>query len=157
MKLALAALVGSLAACSSSGPPSHQVSTDEAKQLLIDRNWIDRMPQTDREKLHVYRFVPKMGGGVYQDRTLYKGTFELFKFKATGDEIRFNLPETKTRVTSAYTIDKVSGPEPFDLRLTIYESPRGPKVYYGIRAETDPHGDLLAQRLAAAAAAANDD
>lgn len=106
------------------------------------------MPETDREKLHVYRFVPKMGGGVYQDRTLYKGTFELFKFAATGDEIHFDLLETKDKVTSAYRIEEVSGPAPFDLRLTIFDDPRGPRTYYGMKNETDPHGLLLEQRLA---------
>ena len=142
-----------LSACSSKAT-STEVPADEAKQLLIDRNWLDRMPETERDRLHVYRFVPKMGGGVYQDRTLYKGTFELFKFRATGDEIRFDLKETNTKVTSAYKIDHVTGPEPFDLRLTIFESPRGPKTYYGIKAETDPHGEQLEAALAKIAASA---
>lgn len=140
-------LVAALAACSS--PKSSSVSGDEAKQLLIDRNWLDRMPETDRDRLHVYRFVPNMGGGVFQDRTLYKGVFELFRFEATSDEIRFDLPETKTQVTSVYKIDEVSGPKPFDLRLTIFDDPRGPRTYFGIRSETDLHGELLEQRLRA--------
>ena len=42
---------------------------------------------------------------------LYKGMFELFTFEATGDEIRFNLPETGDKVTSHYTIESVDGPE----------------------------------------------
>ncbi len=107
------------------------------------------MPETERDHLFVYRFVPNMGGGVFQDRTLYKGMFELFNFEATGDEIRFNLPETKTKVTSGYTIEKVDGPEPFDLKLTIPDDPRGPKIYFGMRAETDETGGLLEQRLRA--------
>jgi len=143
----LLALTLSLAACSS-GSTTQALPADEARSLLIDRNWLDRMPETDRDRLHVFRFVPKMGGGVYQDRTLYKGTFELFKFRATGDEIRFDLPETKTKITSAYTIEQVTGPEPFDLRLTIFESPRGPKTYYSVKAETDPHGEQLEATLA---------
>jgi hypothetical protein len=143
-------LVAVLAACSSKST-SVEVPADEAQKLLIDRNWLDKMPETEKDRLHVYRFVPKMGGGVYQDRTLYKGTFELFKFKATGDEIHFKLPETKEKVRSAYKIEEVTGPKPFDLRLTIFDSPRGPKTYYSIKAETDPHGELLEQRLAATA------
>src|SRR5438270_8843828 len=103
------------AACSSK---SAGIEGDEAKRLLIDRNWIDRMPETQHDKLHVYRFVPNMGGGVYQDRTLFKGTFELFRFEATADHIRFDLPETGDRVTSRYTIEAVDGPAPFDLKLT---------------------------------------
>ena len=143
--LALAVL---LAACSSK---SASIGGDEAKRLLIDRNWIDRMPETQHDRLHVYRFVPTMGGGVFQDRTLFKGTFELFMFQATGDRITFELPETHQQVASSYRIDAVEGPEPFDLRLTIDADPRGPHVYYGIRAETDRDGHLLDTRLRAAA------
>jgi hypothetical protein len=122
----------------------------EAKRLLIDRNWIDRMPTTETDRLHVYRFVPTMGGGVFQDRTLYKGTFELFTFKVDADHIDFNLPQTHERVRSQFQIDKVAGPKPFDLKLTIWSDPRGPHEYYGIRSETDRSGEKLAAELAAA-------
>jgi hypothetical protein len=138
-------VVASMAACSS--PTSNQVSASDARSLLIDRNWLDKMPETDRDKLHVYRFVPNMGGGVFQDRTLYKGVFELFSFKVKDNAITFKLHETRTEVTSAYTIEKIDGPKPFDLKLTIPDDPRGPKVYYGMRAETDRSGEALEQRL----------
>src|SRR5687767_9117669 len=118
-----------MAACSPSGAPSRSVPAKEAQTLLIDRNWIDRMPETDRDKLFVYRFVPTMGGGVFQDRTLFKGTFELFMFEAADGEIRFVLPETKEKVASKFHIENVDGPAPFDLKLTISDDPRGPKVY----------------------------
>ena len=134
----------------SSSSPSRQVSADDARDLLIDRNWLDRMPETDRDRLFVYRFVPSMGGGVFQDRTLYKGTFELFMFKVErGDHIVFNLPETREKVTSQFKIEQVDGPAPFDLKLTIFTDPRGPHVYYGMRSETDRDGHLLEQKLAA--------
>src|SRR5438132_13646352 len=108
-------MVLALAACSAKKPAG--VPAEEAKQLLIDRNWIDRMPETERDRLHVYRFVPAMGGGVFQDRTLYKGTFELFVFAVDGDHIDFTLPETGQRVRSAFRIERVDGPEPFDPKL----------------------------------------
>jgi hypothetical protein len=88
-----------------------------------------------------------MGGGVFQDRTIYKGTFELFMFESTDREIKFVLPETNERVTSKYTIENVDGPKPFDLKLTVTDDPRGPKVYYGMRSETDRDGRLLDARL----------
>ncbi len=147
MRTALALTVA-LAACSSSSTSS-RVSTDDAPKLLIDRNWMDRMPETDRDKLFVYRFVPSMGGGVFQDRTLFKGTFELFSFSATGSTITFDLHETKDKVTSNYVIERVDGPAPFDLKLTIPNDPRGPKVYFGMRSETDRDGGKLEKRLSA--------
>jgi len=146
------ALVLVAAAACSSHKANKSISGDEAKQLLLDRNWIDRMPETERDRLHVYRFVPSMGGGVFQDRTIFKGTFELFQFEATDREIRFNLLETHDRVTSPYRIETVDGPAPFDLKLTIDGDPRGPKTYYGSRAETDRDGHVLEQELRAPAA-----
>src|SRR5512140_2108743 len=130
------------AACSSK---STSISNDEARQLLLDRNWLDQMPRTERDKLHVYRFVPKMGGGVFQDRTLYKGTFELFTFKTDGDQILFDLPETHEKVASKFHIKRVDGPHPFDLELTIENDPRGPTTYYGMRSETAELRDMLAR------------
>ena len=135
-RIVAAVLLCAAAACSSSKGESTRVEPEAAKQLLINRNWLDRMPEGERDKLHVYRFVPSMGGGVYQDRTLFKGTFELFSFEATGDAIRFVLHETHDTVTAPYSIEKVDGPAPFDLMLTIDGDPRGPTRYFGIRAET---------------------
>jgi hypothetical protein len=141
-------LLAALAACSSSSS-SKVIPADQAGTLLLDRNWLDRMPETERDHLFVYRFVPSMGGGVFQDRTLYKGTFELFSFTVSGEEIRFILHETKQDVTSRFTIERVDGPAPFDLKLTIPDDPRGPRVYFGMRGETDRDGTRLQQRLSA--------
>ncbi len=139
-------LVAALAACSHK-KASGIVDDAEARKLLLDRNWIDVMPKTERDKLHVYRFVPSMGGGVFQDRTIFKGTFELFQFSTERDEIHFDLLETHDQVTSKFRIETVDGPKPFDLKLTIDADPRGPQVYYGMRAETDRDGAHLEQLL----------
>ncbi|HEU4727386.1 MAG TPA: hypothetical protein VFT22_05845 [Kofleriaceae bacterium] len=151
--LVLSALVAlGAAACSR---PSSQLSASDARDVLIDRNWIDRMPESMTDRLHVYRFVPSMGGGVFQDRTLFKGTFELFMFRVErGDHLVFELPETREKVTSEFKIENVDGPAPFDLKLTIFTDPRGPHVYYGMRSETDRDGHALEQRLAARRATA---
>lgn len=149
--LTFAAAVG----CSSKpeAARNHAMAPDVAAKLLIDRNWIDRMPATHSDRLHVFRFVPTMGGGVYQDRTLFKGSFELFVFKIKGETLDIVLPETHEHVTSQFTIEEVSGPAPFDLKLTLQSVPRGPQIYYGTRSETDRTGALLNQQLSALAAA----
>jgi hypothetical protein len=145
--LLASALVLAVTACSSKSSP--RLSASDSRDVLIDRNWIDRMPESTTDRLHVYRFVPTMGGGVFQDRTLYKGTFELFMFKVENDHIVFDLPETHEKVTSQFQIERVDGPAPFDLKLMIFSDPRGPRVYYGMRSETDRDGHVLEQALAA--------
>ncbi|HUH01846.1 MAG TPA: hypothetical protein VML75_07605 [Kofleriaceae bacterium] len=139
MRSSVLTMIVSLAAACSSGSSSstaRAVPADEAAEVLIDRNWLDVWPQSKDERLHVYRFTPAMGGGVFQDRTLFKGTFELFRFEVEGTTLEFELPETEQRVRTSFRIDRVEGPKPFDLRLTLEESPRGPTVYYGRSAET---------------------
>lgn len=112
------------------------IAPDQARRLLINRNWLHRWPADKDDRLHVYRFVPSMGGGVYQDRTLFVGLFELFVFDVEGDTIKFYLPDNEEVVRSRFRIEKVDGPGPFDLRLTISPSPRGPGVYYGRKSES---------------------
>jgi hypothetical protein len=123
-----------LAACSSESRPS--VSDGEAARILVDRNWLDVWPEDKDDRLHVYRFVPSMGGGVFQDRTVFHGEFELFTFEIEGDTLELVLPHTGDTVRTRFRIDRVDGPTPFDLRLTLDKDPRGPRVYFGRTAET---------------------
>jgi hypothetical protein len=125
-------------ACSrgDSSKKSDVVPPDQAADLLINRNWLDVWPQSKDERLHVYRFTPAMGGGVYQDRTLFRGNFELFTFEVDGDHVRIHLPDEDIRVNARYRIRRVDGPEPFDLELTLDPSPRGPARYFGLTSES---------------------
>lgn len=119
----------------------------DARRLLLDRNWIDRLPESPTQRLHVFRFVPSMGGGVFQDRTLYAGQFELFHFDQDGSRIHFRLPHTGEDVRVPFTIEPLHLPEkdsPFELHLHIADSPRGPSDYYSLRGESrsDLEGSL---------------
>jgi hypothetical protein len=129
-----------LGACDRGSAPRRGVSADDAAQLLIDRNWLDSWPADKDDHLRVYRFVPSMGGGVYQDRTVFKGTFELFQFKTDGKTIDYHFPHDGLKRETRFRIERVEGPEPFDLKLTIDGDPRGPGVYFGMT--SDHLGDL---------------
>lgn len=120
---------------------------EQAASLLIDRNWLDRWPATKDDRLRVYRFVPSMGGGVYHDRTLYTGQFELFQFTVDGDRIRFYFPDGEEQQVAHFAIEEIDGPAPFDLRLTLTPSPRGPRVYYGRKSETATTAQALDELL----------
>lgn len=111
------------------------VPAEEARRLLLDRNWLDRLPQTPQDRLHVFRFVPAMGGGVYQDRTLFAGSFELFTFDHDGETLHFHLHHTGEEHTAGYTIERlpVGNDNPLELHLHINDTPRGPADYYSIR------------------------
>ena len=135
-----------LPACHEAKRP-HALPPPEARRLLLDRNWLDRLPQTPQERLHVFRFVPSMGGGVFQDRTLYAGHFELFHFDQDGRTLHFKLPHTGEDLRTPFFIEPLHLPDedtPFELHLHIEGSPRGPSDYYSLRGErsTDLDGSL---------------
>jgi hypothetical protein len=122
-----------------SKPEPKGVPGDQARALLVNRNWLSKMPENRRDQFFVYRFIPEFNNsGVYQDRVLYYGLFELFAFEHTGEEIRFNLLHKNEKRQVHYRIEELSpgeAPPPFDLRLTFDRSPRGPATFYGWKAE----------------------
>ena len=120
------------------------LSPTDAARLLEDRNWLDVMPKNEHERLNVFRFTPRMGGGVYQDRTLFKGTFELFQYEVDGGKIEFKLPHTREVVRTTYRIRRTKEHRPFDLELTIDRSPRGPSRYFGFSDEKATEADVEA-------------
>ncbi len=130
------ALAAASSACGRDTAKAVSVPPEEAADLLINRNWLDRWPADEKERLHVYRFTPSMGGGVFQDRTLFAGHFELFTYQLDGDHLTIQWPDSKEEDRMVYRIDRVSGPEPFDLRLELTTPSRGPRTYYGRTAET---------------------
>ena len=134
--------------CASDDRETVVVSDSEAARLLINRNWVHRWPTSKDDRIHVYRFVPEMGGGVYQDRTLFLGYFELFHFKARDGGLGFYFPDMEERSRSRFRIERVDGPGPSDLRLTIESPPRGPGVYYSIERHTGATGHELDAQLA---------
>lgn len=133
MRLALIVPVFALAVAASAcdEEAAEGLPPEKAAELLENRNWMDRMPESSGERLHVYRFTPAMGGGVYQDRTLFAGEFELFTYEVDGELLRIEWPHRDLREEVRFAIERVDGPEPFDLRLRLEDNATGPSVYYG--------------------------
>jgi hypothetical protein len=112
------------------------VSPEEAADLLINRNWMDHWPSSREERLFVYRFTPAMGGGVFQDRTLFAGSFELFTFSTSESRLTIEWPHRDVKESIPFRIEKVRGPRPFDLKLILDGNESGPSEYFGRSSET---------------------
>jgi hypothetical protein len=139
--LVLSALLLSLAGSCRRDRGDHRdaraaVPPDEAAELLINRNWLDLWPSKESDRLHVYRFTPAMGGGVFQDRTLFEGHFELFRYQIDGEHLTIDWPHTKSEDRMVFRVRRVDGPAPFDLKLELTGTSRGPHTYYGRSSET---------------------
>jgi hypothetical protein len=132
--LAVAALAAPLStACKhdASRPPS--VAKDEAATLLHRRIWLDHEPKSGDERFHVLVF-DKGKSGIYQDRSVWKGSFELFRYETDHGRLTFKLPGSKKVVKTAFRIERARRGEA-DVHLVIDEPADGPKEYWGYKME----------------------
>ncbi len=133
---ALAALA--VVACGrDAAPRKAPLPPDEATEVLAQRIWLDKEPAGWSDPFHVLVFDPS-GTGVYQERTVWKGTFELFLYEAEAGRLDLRLPATRKVVKTGFTIEPERRGEA-DVKLTLERVPAGPRVYRGYRV---PGGDV---------------
>ena len=61
---------------------------------VFDRIWIDQLPSTPKDTGNAFAAVTKQPLGVFQSASQYKGSFEIFSYKAKGDELQVVYPQT---------------------------------------------------------------
>jgi len=106
--------------------PAQQVD----KITALDRIWIDHLPKTESDTIHIFAAITEEPMGVFQATSVWKGNFELFVYEAHGDTIRAVFPQDKSREelkVSATACDEVRD---MDYCLVIKGASRGPKKYY---------------------------
>src|SRR5687768_14210167 len=91
LAVALAALSSS---CSRDAASPPRVADNDSAQLLHRRVWLDEEPRTEHDRFHIL-FFDREKTGVYQDRTVWKGEFELFRYQARDGGLVLKLPGSK--------------------------------------------------------------
>jgi hypothetical protein len=126
----LAALsISAATACHSSVDESMQISAAEAQRLLSQSPWLDHMPADHADSIDLFQFDSR-GQGVYVHGSQYRGSYELFHYEATREELRMVFLDGGAKAKTRYRIERMKRGG-FDLRLTFSDSPRGPSAYYG--------------------------
>ena len=121
-----------LPSCGSDGARQEEataVSAAEARKLLASTPWLDHMPAHEGDPIDLLQLDPR-GNGVYVRGSAYRGSYEVFRYEATNDELRLTFLENGARAKTGYRIERMKR-KGFDLRLTFTDSPRGPAAYYG--------------------------
>ena len=106
----------------------HRVESDDDK-LLTDRIWIDHMPRNDRDVIQVFLAITDQPMGIFQAASQWKGSYELFRYEAQGDEMRIVFPQTgdREKVTAKARRCNERG---MDYCLEMSGASRGVKRYY---------------------------
>jgi hypothetical protein len=68
---------------------------------VFDRIWIDQLPSNPKDTGNAFVAVTKQPMGVFQSASQYKGSYEVFTYKASGDELQvvYSQTDEKEKVT----------------------------------------------------------
>ena len=61
---------------------------------VFDRIWIDQLPSNPKDTGNAFVAVTKQPMGVFQSASQYKGSYEVFSYKASGDELQVVYSQT---------------------------------------------------------------
>jgi hypothetical protein len=69
---------------------------------VFDRIWIDQLPSNPKDTGNAFVAVTKQPMGAFQSASQYKGSFEIFSYKASGNELQVVYPQTdnKEKITA---------------------------------------------------------
>ena len=95
---------------------------------VFDRIWIDQLPSKPKDTGNAFVAVTKQPLGVFQSASQYKGSFEIFTYKASGDELQVVYPQTDEKAKVKARAWKCNERD-MDYCLELSGSTRGVKRY----------------------------
>jgi hypothetical protein len=113
---------------------------------VFDRIWIDQLPSKPKDTGNAFAAVTKQPLGVFQSASQYKGSFEIFSYKATGDELQVVYPQTDEKEKIKVRAWKCKERD-MDYCLEVSGSTRGVKRYRSRRGWEIDESTQLEQTL----------
>jgi hypothetical protein len=134
---------------------SNAKETPSDARLVTDRLWIDHLPRNDRDVFQAFAALSEEPMGVFQETSVWKGSYEVFRYEGHGDELRIVFPQNGDRETvraKARTCNEGG----MDYCLELSGTKRGAKRYYsrkgweiGSLADEQAQADALAHQTPA--------
>ena len=117
----LAAVVGATSGSGCADPKS--------PQLLVGRIWVDHLPTKDTEHFEMFVALTDDPIGIFQRRSMYEGSFALFKYELRGsDTVQLLFPQDKSKHDVRYKA-RTCDVKDYDYCLDLDGAPRGAKSY----------------------------
>jgi hypothetical protein len=107
----------------------HRADSSVDRSLVTDRLWIDHIPRNERDTIQVFIAVSEHSVGVFQAASQWRGNYEVFKFEASGGELRLVFPQTGNRETVRAKARRCNEPQ-MDFCLDLDGASRGAKRYF---------------------------
>jgi len=113
---------------------AYRIATDDptradSEPLVLDRVWIDHVPRSERDTVQVFIAISEEPMGAFQASSMWKGTYELFRYQASGRELKIVYPQTGDRET-VQAVGRRCTEGGMDYCLELDGGTRGVKRYY---------------------------
>ena len=110
----------------------------EDPRLILERPWIDRLPEKATEHINAFLMIDRESLGIFQKASQYQIFLELFRHKRGGTsakpEVGFAFPQTGKQAKVKYRIWSCDELDGFDLCLELSRNPwGGPTRYHSAR------------------------
>jgi hypothetical protein len=104
----------------------------DGKNPVLDRVWIDKLPTSERETINIFLALEDDEIGIFDARSMWKGSFELFQVKgANRGDLRVYYPQTGETETLRGKAKRCSERD-FDYCLELTGGSRGVTRYYSM-------------------------
>ena|ERR1700733_13012815 len=124
-------------------------SSAPKSRLAVNLVWIDHMPKNERDVVNVFVALTEQPVGGFNATSMWRGSFEAFRYELSGDDMRIVYPQNgdrdKVRVRAKECDDRG-----MDYCLELDGASRGVKNYYsreGWEIETLDQAKALVAKL----------
>ena len=76
---------------------THKAEPTKGNELVRDRVWIDHLPRNEREPIQTFMVLKEQPVGLYNNASMWRGNYELFRYEMQGRQFRMEFPQTGDR------------------------------------------------------------
>ncbi len=103
---------------------------EAARNLLLNRPWIDEYPAKPEQRFMAYVFTDESVGIHDKADSAYRHLVEIFLLKVSAEKIGYLFPHDRRKADTAYKLERIQGDKYFNLKVTIDQDPQaGGKSY----------------------------
>ena len=97
--------------------------------LLLDRVWIERIPESPTDMIGQFAMVSEQKVGVAARGSQWRQMIDIFKWRGNSNKYRLGFPQDNRRVDVNMKAWRCKAPKPFQLCLEITAGKRKAKLY----------------------------
>jgi len=103
---------------------------EAARNLLLNRPWIDEYPAKPEQRFMAYVFTDESVGIHDRADSAYRHLIEIFLLKVSAEKIGYLFPHDRRKAETTYKLERIQGDRYFNLKVTIDQDPQaGGKSY----------------------------